>query len=89
MQREFVAAQPENLRVLVFYYVLEQAADADDQLVAGTVAEVVVDVFEVIDIQEQHRTFFAVCKRGFQHFLQRNPVWQSGERIVSGEAFDL
>ena len=46
------------------------------QCVAGMVAERIVDIFEAVQIDKQHRQRFAFAVRGGQHLLQ--PVVQQG-----------
>ncbi len=89
MQGEFVAAQAEYLRVLVLDQILQQSANGDQQLVARTVAEIVVDVLEMIDVHQCHGTFFAVGQRRFQRFLQGHAIGQPGQAVVSGQTLDL
>ena len=63
MDGELVAAQPVELAAARAHHVAQHAADADDQLVAGAVAEVVVDVLEVVDVDEEQRAHAAVAHR--------------------------
>ena len=50
---ELVAAQPRD-GIGVTHGLLEASRDADEQLVAGRVAEAVVDGLEVVDVDEEH-----------------------------------
>jgi len=54
VQRKLVAAQAEYLHDAILDQILQQSADGDQQLVARAVAQVVVDVFEMIDVEQQH-----------------------------------
>jgi hypothetical protein len=50
------------------------------------VAEGVVDVFELVQVDEQHRLAVAVCaaQRPLQALAEHDPVGQSGQWIVQG-----
>ncbi len=51
---ELVTAKAVHLRITFLDQVLQQAADGHDQQVAGAVAEVVVDVLEMVHVEQQH-----------------------------------
>ena len=52
MDRELVAPEAVELPVKASHEIAQHAADPDDQVIAGAVAEVVVDVLEVVDVEE-------------------------------------
>ena len=60
----------------------------DQQLVAGAVAERVVDDLEVVDVGEQHREagvgLAAALERVGQRAVEERAVGQAGQRIVVG-----
>jgi len=57
MHSVFVPAHSKDLAVEGFDGFLQNAADSNDKLIPRAMAEVVVDVLEVVDIDEQHRTY--------------------------------
>ena len=89
MQGEFVTAEAEYLHIFVFDQILQQPADGDKQQVACAMAEIVIDVLEMIDVQQRDRTLFALGQRRFQRLLQRYAVGQPGKSVVCGEALDF
>ncbi len=89
IHRVLVAAQAEHVAVELLDGFLEHPAHPDDELIALAVAEVVVDVLEVVDVHEQHRADIAGLQCLLQRALQAHPVGQPGERIVRGEVLDL
>ena len=60
-----------------------------DKLIAGRVAEGVVDVLEAVDVEIKQRHARGVMagedKRTPQAVLEQSPVGQAGERVVEGE----
>ena len=56
---ELVAAEPGARVAAAAGMPSSRAADADEQLVAGGVAEAVVDGLEVVEVDEQHRELLA------------------------------
>ena len=73
---------------------LEQhAGDPDDQLVAGVVAERVVDRLEVVDVEHQQRAAGAVARDlrevAADLELEAAAVEQAGQRVVVGHVLQL
>ena len=50
---KFITAETEHLARDVVHHSPQCAANALDQLIAGTMAEIVIDVFEVIDVEKR------------------------------------
>ena len=61
---------------------------ADDELVAGAVSEVVVDVLEMIDVDEQQRADAGVGERDLDSRLQAVPVGKIRERVMHRQMLD-
>ena len=80
---------PEHLAVEPLDGLLQHAADPDDELIALAMAEVVVDVLEVVDVEEQHRADVPGQQCLLERALQADPVGQPGQRVVGGEVLDL
>ena len=89
MNREFVATQAIHLAIMFAGDFLEGAAHGQQNVIALAVTDVVVDVFEVIEIDEGDRAFFARLECSFDFPLQTDPVGQPGKRIVGREILDL
>jgi hypothetical protein len=68
--------------------IAQHAPRTDDELVAGTMAEIVVDVLEVIDIEEQQRTHARRLHRRLDAELQAVAVRQIGELVVHRKMLD-
>ena len=68
---------------------LEPAGHRHQQMVADAVSVGVVDGFEAVQVQEQHRRRFlcsvAALQRVVEQFQQQRAVGQPGERIVQGQ----
>ncbi len=64
----------------------QSLSDFDQQLIAGFVAQAIVDVFEMIEIEKQNRarTFAALCAGdgAAQSLHQQRAVGQLGQRVV-------
>ena len=68
---------------------MQPAAQLLQQLIAGTVAQGVIDLFEVIHIDENQGEagclVTAVAGHGMMQVIhQQRPVWQLGQRVVQG-----
>ena len=91
-EQEAVAARPGQ-QVGRPHRGLEPRGEPADQLVAGAVAERVVDQLEVVDVELQQRDAGPRAARAGQRelevLLQQRPVRQPGERVVVGEVGDL
>ncbi|MNF73272.1 hypothetical protein D3C84_552690 [compost metagenome] len=70
--------------------VAQAPGQADQQLVAGLVAEAVVDPLEVVDVhQQQADRAVAVAGKAFVKVAdERRPVAQAGQVVGVGQAFD-
>ena len=83
--RELVAAEPAGGH-LVRDHRLEAARDLLQQMVAGDVAEAVIDRFEAVEIDQQDRALRAAAARGVERGAeiveQLEPVGKAGERVV-------
>ena len=67
-------------------------ADVDEQLVAGAVAEAVVDDLEAVEVEEQHGDARPAlgARQGLREPVdEERPVGQAGERVVEGLAGEL
>ena len=68
---------------------LIRCADLDEQLVAGRVAEQVVDPLEAVEVAEQHGQLAAAAglhrHRVLDPVHEQRPVRQAGERVVPGQ----
>ena len=65
----------------------EALGDRDEQLVAGGVAEAVVDRLEVVEVDEQHREVAVACaptraERVLDAVAEQRLVGEAGERVV-------
>ena len=82
--RELVAAEPERLAALA-----EPSGDLRQHLVAGRVAEAVVDPLEVVDVDEAERQRQIVLLRrselALQPLVEVAMVAEAGERVGEGE----
>ena len=71
----------------------ESCRQLDENRIGGDVPELVVDLFEAIDIQKQHRKRFACLggpvDRVVQILLQQLPVGDTGQLIVQREVCEL
>ena len=69
------------------------SASDDDQLVAGAVAERVVDVLEVVEVEHQRRAGGAVAADvldvALQRARERAAIEQAGQRVVVGQVAQL
>ena len=67
---------------------MQAAGHIDEELVAGGVAQAVVDPFQPVDVEEQHRRVlgaaFPASEDLTQAVGQQGPVGQAGERVVEG-----
>jgi len=90
-QDELVAPEPRD-GVAVAHHGPQALGDLDEQGIAHAVAERIVDVLEVVQIQEHHGQGRAVllghADRMLGAFGQQGPVRQPGERIVVGQPVD-
>ena len=90
--RELVAAQPRE-QLVAAHLGRHFAGHPDQQGVAGAVAEGVVDVLELVEVEEQQRHASAPPLSAGQHagqlLLEAVPVVQPGERIALGQIQDL
>ena len=82
---EFVAAQAGN-EIVAAYDLTQASRDVENELVTDMVAERIVDVLEMIEIDVEYgRSRAAIAHFGngtFQPFRKVNPVRQSADRIV-------
>ena len=89
---ELVAAEPGG-GVPGPYRVLEAAGRLDQQLVAGLVAQAVVDPLEAVEVDEEHggaRVARAAAGEGLADALgEQGAVGQVGERVVLGVVLQL
>ena len=90
--RELVAAEPGE-HVGLAQAAAQQLRDAHDQLVAGRVAERVVDRLEVVEVEHDRRALGPVAVDegdvAFELAFERAPVEQPGERVVVGHVAQL
>ena len=86
--REFVAAEPGD-QVVAAQGAGEPLGDAADQLVADRMAERIVDVLEMVEIDVEHgrgRTALAhLLDHRLEPLAEKDAVGQPAERIVQGE----
>ncbi len=86
--REFVAAQAGD-EIVLASDLAQAPRDVENEFVADMVAECIVDVLEVVEIDVEHRgTWAAIAHFGdgaFQPFRKINPVRQSANRIVQSK----
>ena len=84
-ERKLVAAEAGR-RVRRPQALLQAERDLDEQLVAGRVAEAVVDRLEVVEVEEQQGDVVAAAARPLERVLdavqEQRPVRQPGERVV-------
>ena len=82
---ELVATHPPD-RVGIAQRARQPGGHGDEQPVAGLVAQRVVDVLEVVEIDEQRRARGAVAPAAGQQLLDaihdQRPVRQAGQRVV-------
>src|SRR6476620_4680981 len=89
---EFVAAEARH-QLVSAHHMAEPLGDRENELVADMVAERVVDVLEVIEVDEEHggggpaAAHFA--DQSFQPFAEIDAVGQPADRIVQGEMAQL
>ncbi len=89
---EFIPAHPCD-GVGVAHQTAQPPGDDLQKLVAGEMAEGIVDGLEVIEIKVVHRHDFLavnpVAQRLFEPLVQQHPIGEIGERVVVGHIFDL
>ena len=89
--REFVAAEPRH-RVVLGDAFAETPCDLLQQHVADRMAERVVDVLEVVEIETQHRKLIAAFdkpQRLFELLAEQGPVRQVGQRVMARHVGNL
>ncbi len=90
--RELVAAEARD-GVGAPQTAAEDVGDGRDELVAGAVAERVVDVLEVVEVEREHRAAGAVALRrgelAGELLLEAAAVEERGDRVVVGEVLEL
>ena len=90
--RELVAAEPRE-RVARAQPILQERRDRQDELVTGMVAERVVDVLEVVEVEDEQRPARSVARDvrdvGVELLLEAAAVEQARQRIVVGEPAQL
>ena len=87
--RELVAAQARG-RVAAAQGGADATGDGHQQLVAGVVAQRVVDRLEVVEVHEQHCHALAALGQGMrQAIAEQRPVGEPGERVVQGLSLEL
>src|SRR4029077_10211713 len=71
----------------------EAATNLDQQLIASCVSQTVVDHFEAIQVDEQHRQLLAVALRAGEAVgdavEEQSTVWQTRQRVVEGAVTKL
>ena len=89
---EFVAAEARH-QILAAHDAAQPLGDVEDELVADVMAERVVDVLEVIEIDVEHRGSRAagahVVDHGFEPLAEIDAVGQAAYRIVQSEMAQL
>ena len=89
---ELVAAEAGH-QILAAHDVAQPLGDVEDELVADVMAERVVDVLEVIEVDVEHRRGRAagahVVDHGFEPLAEIDAVGQAADRIVQGEMAQL
>src|SRR5208283_3919704 len=89
---ELVAAEPGN-QIVAAHHPTQALRDLKNELVADMVAERIVDILEVIEIDVEHgRRRAAVTDlvdHGLQSFTEIDAVGQAADRIVQSEAPQL
>src|SRR5215211_3216263 len=72
---------------------LKACSHGDQKLVAGGMAEAVVDELEVVEVDEEHGDGAALLGTAgdgrIQLFLEGDPVRQGGQRVVEGDVVEL
>ena len=89
--REFVAAQPRH-RVMLGDAFAEAAGDLFQQRVADGMAERIVDVLEVVEVETQHRKLIGAFGKPqglFELLAEQRPVRQIGQRVMARHMRDL
>ena len=90
--QEFVPPQTCHA-VCLAHAVLQALGHLDQQLVAHAVSQGVVELLEVVQVQEQHRTMFShprrMCQDVLQPVHQKAAVGQAGELVVKRQFVDL
>ncbi len=84
--RELVAAQPDH-QVALAHTVAHPGGHGHEQLVAGGMAEAVVDELEVVQVEEQHDrqpAHLVVGEHLFHALGQETAIGQPGKRVVIG-----
>ena len=91
-QDELIPAQARH-RVFLAHRRFQTLCDLYQQRVADAVAEVVVDVLEVIKIEKHHDQLGAAALRHVERMAdtvgEQRPVWQTGEQIEMRQLLDL
>ena len=89
---ELVAAEAGH-QILAAHDAAQPLGDVEDELVADVMAERVVDVLEVIEVDVEHRRGRAagahVVDHGFEPLAEIDAVGQAADRIVQGEMAQL
>ena len=89
---EFVAAEARH-QILAAHDAAQPLGDVEDELVADVMAERVVDVLEVIEVDVEHGRGRAagahVVDHGFEPLAEIDAVGQAADRIVQGEMAQL
>ena len=74
-------------------HALQARADADEHLVAGAVAEAVVELAEAVEVDEQHRRVALLAARAIERLLEavleQRPVREARQRVLQPEPRDL
>ena len=74
-------------------HALQARTDADEHLVAGAVAEAVVELAEAVEVDEQHRGLLLLAARAIEGaleaVLEQRAVREAGERVLQPEPGDL
>ena len=89
---ELVAAEAGH-QIVAAHDVAQPLGDVEDELVADVMAERVVDVLEVIEVDVEHRRGRAAgahfVDHGFEPLAEIDAVGQAADRIVQGEMAQL
>ena len=89
--REFVAAEPRH-RVMLRHAFAEAPRDLFQQRVADRMAERIVDVLEVVEVETEHRKLIAAPDEPqglFELFAEQRPVRQIGQRVMARHVGNL
>ena len=91
-ERKLVSTEPrENIRLT--HALLQQPGNPLQEIVARFVAEAIVDVLEVIEIDDEHGSWGSIPRRSFnfprQLPLEPPPVVEPGQEIVIDEILEL